>query len=118
MNEYQSAAHSTSMNVMPDDSVGYLDKQLMYPALGLAGEAGEVANSVKKMVRKPPIDTVAFDKAIKDLMYELGDTLWYIAEIATVLGVSLEDVAELNRIKLKNRAKMGQIAERFKTLGL
>ncbi len=69
---------------------------IVYPALGLAGEAGEVAEKVKKFLRD---DTWDEDAVIK----ELGDVLWYIAALASDLGVSLEHVAQTNLDKLFSR---------------
>ena len=76
---------------------------LAYAALGLAGEAGEVANKIKKVLRKDPGIT---DDAILD---ELGDVLWYVAMIADDLGLGLYDVAERNIQKLNNRAAEGKL---------
>jgi NTP pyrophosphatase (non-canonical NTP hydrolase) len=70
---------------------------LIVSALGLAGEAGEFANLVKKMTAHGhPFDS----EALED---ELGDVLWYLAEAATAAGLNLERIAELNVKKLLNR---------------
>lgn len=93
LNDYQNAAKETA--VYPHE-VG-----LSYTALGLAGEAGEVANKVKKVYRDNGGKlNLGSRKAIRD---ELGDTLWYLAQLATELGVSLEEVAAENLTKLKFR---------------
>lgn len=66
-------------------------------ALGLAGEAGEVADAVKKIIgHGHPLDSVK-------LVRELGDCLWYVARLADVLGYSLTRVAEVNVEKLRIR---------------
>ena len=72
-----------------------------YTILGLCGEAGEVANRLKKVYRD---NDGALDKdATKELAFELGDVLWYVAETASGLGVTLEDVAKYNLDKLHHR---------------
>jgi len=75
------------------------EQGVVYTALGLAGEAGEIANKMKKVIRG--------DKSItecrEDLASELGDVLWYVAMLAKELGYSLDDIAQLNLAKLKDR---------------
>ena len=74
---------------------------LLYPTLGLCGEAGEVAEKVKKMVRDDGGELTA---ARRDaLAGELGDVLWYLAQLATEAGLDLGDVAEANLAKLRSR---------------
>lgn len=73
----------------------------IYPVLGLCGETGEVAEKVKKLYRDSQgIVTPEFRQA---LMMELGDVLWYIANIASDYTISLDDIAQANLIKLKDR---------------
>ena len=74
---------------------------LLYPTLGLCGEAGEVAEKVKKMVRDDGGELTA---ARRDaLAGELRDVLWYVAQLATEAGLDLGDVAEANLAKLRSR---------------
>ena len=74
---------------------------LLYPTLGLCGEAGEVAEKVKKMVRDDGGElTVQRREA---LAAELGDVLWYVAQLATEAGLDLGEVAEANLAKLRSR---------------
>ncbi|GAA6733671.1 nucleoside triphosphate pyrophosphohydrolase family protein [Thermus oshimai] len=81
--------------------------RLLYPTLGLAGEAGELANKVKKVLRDH--GGVLTEEAREALLWELGDVLWYVAQVATDLGVSLEAVAQKNLEKLRSRAERGRI---------
>ena len=95
MNDYQRAAASTA--IYPSTAA------VTYPALGLAGEAGEVANKVKKIMR----DGVFNREAIAD---EVGDCLWYIAALCRDLNVDMQDVAIKNLKKLRDRQRRGKIA--------
>lgn len=88
---YQFAAFSTAL---PSS------KTHDYMALGLAGEAGEVANKVKKITRDG--HTPALRVAI---LAELGDVLWYVAGLATVLGADLSEIAQENLAKLGSRSE-------------
>lgn len=98
-NEYQSAAVSTAF---------YDDKYaVIYPTLGLAGEAGEVAEKIKKILRDA--DGEFSDEAIVDIRKELGDVLWYVAVIAYDLNISLNDIAEVNIDKLQSRSQRGKL---------
>ena len=92
--EYQEAARSTAI---------YPAKYArIYPTLGLAGEAGEVAEKVKKIIRdKGGIYTDDDQLAITK---ELGDVLWYVSQVASDFGIVLEDVASTNVAKLADRA--------------
>jgi NTP pyrophosphatase (non-canonical NTP hydrolase) len=74
---------------------------LEYPTLGLAGEAGEVANIVKKIQRDN--DGVINDEIRTKLKDELGDVLWYISACADELGLTLAEVAQYNVDKLARR---------------
>jgi len=78
-------------------------------ALGLAGESGEVADIIKKVVSQGhPLDDEKWGKIKK----ELGDVLWYIAEVATLLDMSLDEVAQENIDKLLARYPEGFTTER------
>ena len=93
--EYQLAASETAIY---SDSL-----KVMYPAMGLAGEVGEVLNKVKKHYRDgTELDTEGLTK-------ELGDVLWYLAALATDLDIDLEDAAGGNLTKLQSRMERGVI---------
>lgn len=80
---------------------------LLYPTLGLCGEAGEVAEKVKKMVRDDA--GVLTDARREALAGELGDVLWYLAQLATEAGLELDAVAAQNLAKLDSRAARGTL---------
>ena len=80
----------------------------IYPTLGLCGEAGEVADKVKKVLRD---ENGAFTpEVIAGLELELGDVLWYVAQLATELGLELDQIAQANLDKLASRAARNVIA--------
>lgn len=80
----------------------------IYPTLGLCGEAGEVADKVKKVMRD---QNGIFTPAVIDaLQLELGDVLWYVAQLATELGLELDQIAQANLDKLASRAARNVIA--------
>jgi NTP pyrophosphatase (non-canonical NTP hydrolase) len=81
---------------------------LIYPALGLAGEAGEVAEHVKKAIRDDG-GTVS-DERRAALAKELGDVLWYLAGLASELGLDLDEIAEGNLEKLLSRQRRGVLS--------
>ncbi|WP_114311544.1 nucleoside triphosphate pyrophosphohydrolase family protein [Thermus caldifontis] len=99
LNEYQQEAKKTAL--YPE---AY---RILYPTLGLVGEAGELANKVKKVLRDH--GGTLGPAAREDLLAELGDVLWYVAQLATDLGVSLEEVAQGNLAKLRSRLERGKI---------
>ncbi len=80
---------------------------LVYPILGLLGEAGEIANKAKKVARDDG-GQLHPDKQL-DLAKELGDDLWYVAAIATALDVDLGEVGSANLAKLADRQERGVI---------
>jgi len=94
LNEYQEQANETA--VYPDRG-----NNVYYPALGLAGEAGEVCNQIKKIMRDDNGNMTSPREA--KLINELGDVLWYVAALATELGIDLNSVAKINIEKLKFR---------------
>ena len=81
--------------------------RLVYPVLGLVGEAGELANKVKKIARDDGGD-LGPDKQV-ELADELGDTLWYDGAVASALQVSLGEVGQQNLDKLADRMNRGVI---------
>ena len=92
--EYQERSRATA--VYPD-----LGSNIVYPALGLCGEAGETAEKVKKAIRDDGGTLTEERRAA--LAAELGDVLWYAAQLATEAGLDLEQVAQGNLDKLASR---------------
>ncbi len=80
-------------------------KSWLYPALGLPNEAGEVAGKIKKIVRDHNLEMT--EKMRIEIGKEIGDVLWYASQLATELGLSLDDIAEKNLNKLKDRQERG-----------
>ena len=83
------------------------EQAIIYPTLGLTGEAGEVANKVKKIIRDG--SNKNDDRMVSEIKSEIGDCLWYIAVLADDIGCKLSDIANLNLIKLANRKEKGTI---------
>ncbi len=88
-------------------SLIHTDHPIVYPTLGLANEAGELAGKVKKIFRDKGGVISPEDRAA--LKGELGDVLWYLAQIATELELSLDDVAAANLEKLFSRLERDKI---------
>ena len=91
---------------------------ITYPTLGLCGEAGELANHVKKLIRDsgmPADHDVQIDDQYmtedmrSSLVLEAGDILWYLANFCNDIGFSLSEVAEMNLEKLKRRKEKGTL---------
>ena len=80
---------------------------VIYPTLGLANEAGEVAGKIKKIFRDK--EGVIGESERGALKSELGDVLWYVAQVCTELGLQLDEVAEGNIAKLLDRLERGRI---------
>lgn len=99
LNEYQQKALETA---------NYPDSHLIiYPALGMNGEAGEVAEKVKKVIRDKNME---FDDDTRhNIALEVGDVLWYCATMARDLGYTLDEIAEMNYYKLKSRQQRNMI---------
>jgi NTP pyrophosphatase (non-canonical NTP hydrolase) len=99
-NEYQTKSRKTAKY----PAIGH---PVIYPALGLVNEAGEVAGKIKKVFRDK--DGQISEETRQALKAELGDVLWYVAQVATELDVSLEEIAEYNIAKLYDRLARGKI---------
>jgi NTP pyrophosphatase (non-canonical NTP hydrolase) len=99
--DYQVKSRQTA--IYPD-----LGANFVYPTLGLSGEAGEVAEKIKKVLRDKggKID----DETRAVVEKELGDVLWYVAQLATELGLDLGAVAEKNLAKLASRKERGVLS--------
>jgi NTP pyrophosphatase (non-canonical NTP hydrolase) len=95
--EYQKLSKKTA--IYPE-----VGNNFVYPALGLAGESGEVAEIIKRIIRDEK-EKVINKETKETLEKELGDVLWYLAQLATEFDISLEDVAFNNIKKLKSRGE-------------
>jgi len=102
LDEYQADAMLTA--IYPEQ---YSFRGLVYCALKLNGEAGEVAEHVGKAMRDD--GGVLTEERRQKLILELGDVMWYVANVAKELGVSLNHVAERNMTKLRRRADQGTL---------
>lgn len=98
-NEYQKQAQTTALYPK--------EEALEYVVLGLCGESGELANKVKKIIRDN--NGILTEEKRKELIFELGDCLWYISALCSELNGNLGDVAEANIQKLFSRKKRGVI---------
>lgn len=99
--EYQKQALTTAVNTYEP----LMAKTIW--AMGVAGEAGEVVEKWKKIVAYK--DGVITDEDKAELAKELGDVVWYIAVLAHELGLSFEEVMQINVEKLKSRQNRGKI---------
>ncbi|MFC1788034.1 nucleoside triphosphate pyrophosphohydrolase family protein [Patescibacteria group bacterium] len=98
--EYQKESKKTALY----PSIG---KSYVYPTLGLANEAGEVAGKVKKIFRD---NEGKLDEERKEMLKkELGDVLWYLSQVATELDLTLDEIAKYNLDKLFSRLDRGTI---------
>lgn len=98
--EYQEKSRETA--IYPKVGEGYV-----YPALGLGDEAGEVLGKIKKIFRDK--NGILDDDTRMELKKELGDVLWYLAQLSTELDLQLDDIAKANIEKLQSRMERGTI---------
>lgn len=97
--DYQQQALTTVLST--DDKF----KDLLHWVLGMNGEAGELAEKMKKIIRDK--NSVISDEDKLEMAKELGDVLWYIAVFANDLGVPLDTIAQQNLDKLQSRKSRG-----------
>lgn len=100
LNEYQQKALETAL--YPQEF------KIIYPALGLTGEAGECADKVKKVIRDNNKEFTSEKKL--EIAKEIGDVLWYCATLANDIGFSLETIGQMNYDKLCSRKRRGVIS--------
>jgi NTP pyrophosphatase (non-canonical NTP hydrolase) len=98
--EYQIKAWETA--IYPNKG-----KNFVYPALGLGGEAGEVLEKIKKVLRDEK-NTLTEEKKL-EILNEMGDVLWYLAALSTELNLNLEEIAKNNLYKLKSRKERNKL---------
>ena len=95
--DYEESAAKTAIYPSTD--------RITYPTLGLNGEAGEIAEKVKKMIRDDY--GVLHSEVREELKKEVGDVLWYLAALSHDLGFTLSDAARANLDKLRDRQQRG-----------
>tara|TARA_R100000234_G_scaffold88860_1_gene57198 strand:- start:1040 stop:1372 length:333 start_codon:yes stop_codon:yes gene_type:complete len=100
--KYENVDFKSYQDMASETAVYKTEHAVIYPALGLAAEAGEVANKVKKILRDGNFNR----EAIAD---EVGDCLWYIAALCRDLNVDMKDLAKNNLRKLHDRKLRGVI---------
>ena len=98
--EYQDLSRKTA--IYPN-----INNNFVYPTLGLSGEAGEVAEKIKKIIRDKNEKIGEEDKL--EIKKELRDVLWYLSQLASELKISLNDVAESNIKKLNERKQKNML---------
>jgi len=96
--EYQKLARATAV-------YSGAGNNFAYPALGLCGEAGEVAEKIKRVVRDGRTEISA--QEVAEISKELGDVLWYVANLAQEVGLDLDAIASENIAKLQSRQVRG-----------
>ncbi|MBP5345340.1 MAG: nucleoside triphosphate pyrophosphohydrolase family protein [Bacteroidales bacterium] len=99
INEYQEGALRTA--IYPES------RRIIYPTLGLTGEAGEVADKVKKVIRDNNDEFT--DERKQQIALELGDVMWYAATLAHDLGYSLDEICQMNLDKLASRMQRNKL---------
>lgn len=107
MEELMEGMYEDAMFSPPDPGLFFLRGGMLYPTLGLVGEAGEFADKIKKVWRNGR-GSLTEDQR-QGLIDELGDVLWYVAACAKELGAPLEEVARRNLEKLASRQQRGVV---------
>jgi len=109
--EYQTTAWKTAIFPGVTTDVTTMDNhphpQWYYPVLGLCGEAGETAEKFKKIIRDK--NSIIDEEDKKQIEKELGDILWYMSAICSLLEMKLSDVAKNNLEKLNSRMERGKL---------
>lgn len=103
-NEYQKKSRVTALYHNAGNN-------FVYPAFGLAGETGEVLEKIKKLMRDGSIfePSGVPEEKKQELAKEMGDVVWYLAQLATEFGLSFDDIATMNLEKLTSRLERGTI---------
>jgi len=99
-NDYQKETNKTA--IYPDRGHNFV-----YPVLGMVGEAGEVAEKIKKVWRDK--NNIVSDDDKIEIKKEMGDVLWYLSQLATELQINFDDVAETNILKINSRLERHQL---------
>jgi NTP pyrophosphatase (non-canonical NTP hydrolase) len=105
--EYQKLAYTTA-------TYPYVGNNIIYPAMGAAGEAGELLDKVKKHWRNYGVSIQELKEQltkeqVDEIIKEAGDVLWYLGAICTELGISMQDMVDINIAKFQDRRKRGVV---------
>lgn len=100
--EYEQLAHRTATFTGKQE-----EYRLLYLTLGVSGEAGEIAEKVKKLIRND--DGVITEEKREALKHEIGDVLWYLSQLSRELGFPFSEAAKANIAKLEDRLARGVI---------
>lgn len=101
LDEYQEEASTTA--IFPDELPEFVTVGQVYTVLGQAGETGEIAEKLKKAIREHD------EEYIEEMRSEVGDVLWYLSQVCEEFGWDMNQVAEDNISKLKDRQERGQL---------
>jgi len=99
--EYQEEASTTA--IFPNELPDFVTVGQVYTVLGQSGETGEIAEKMKKAIREDE------EEYVEEMRGEVGDVLWYLSQVCEEFGWSLEDIAEENIDKLKDRQERGKL---------
>lgn len=108
IDEYQNRTNDTANYSDYIKDLTFEKAVMSYLSLGIAGEGGEIANKMKKYIRGD-FDLMADETKKKDIAMEVGDVIWYAAQLLEQMGFSFSEVATANILKLKKRKEQGLI---------
>ena len=105
--EYQEKAYTTA-------TYPHVGSNILYPAIGIAGEAGELLDKIKKIWRNSGVpvqrlEAQLTEEEVLEIVKELGDVLWNVGALCTELGISMQEMVDINIAKFEDRRKRGVI---------
>ena len=105
--QFQDYSNKALSTLLGDHDIADMDATLLSQVFGLVGESGEVAEKFKKLIRDKHGKISEQDK--QEIIKELGDILWYVNSVASLLGSSLDEVAKKNLDKVLSRMERDAI---------